>query len=97
MIFYDVRLKQYIEIRLGDSMPIEYALAYAAFIKGIFCSSATLEQLYTQCNVTVKDIEEAKENIMKEGYDSIIYNRNTHQWTLELFYMAMENLDYASL
>ena len=36
MFFFDVRLKQYIEIRQPDSMPIEYGLAFAAMVRGIF-------------------------------------------------------------
>ena len=36
MVFPDVRLKSYVEIRPADSMPIPYVLAYAALIKGLF-------------------------------------------------------------
>ena len=36
MFFFDVRLKHYVEIRMADSMPIEYSIAYAALIKGLF-------------------------------------------------------------
>lgn len=36
MVFPEVRLKKYIEIRFADSLPVEYALSYATLIKGLF-------------------------------------------------------------
>ena len=45
MVFPDVRLKSYVEIRPADSMPIPYVLAYAALIKGLFYGKSSLETL----------------------------------------------------
>ncbi|MDR1927906.1 MAG: hypothetical protein LBQ33_04635, partial [Oscillospiraceae bacterium] len=42
MVFPDVRLRQYIEVRVADSCPIERALAYAALLKGIFSDRDTV-------------------------------------------------------
>ena len=43
--FPDVRLKNYVEIRMADCMPIYYALSYAAIIKGIFYSDSAVNIL----------------------------------------------------
>lgn len=48
IVFPDVRLKQYMEIRIGDSMPMEYALSYAALIKGLFQNRDKLHEFYKQ-------------------------------------------------
>lgn len=93
MVFYDVRLKQYIEIRPGDSMPIEYALAYAALIKGFFSNQNKLKAFYLQYQVKSEDIQQAKEEVMKKGYDAVIYHKNVHEMTMELFQMAEDNLE----
>jgi glutamate--cysteine ligase len=42
MPFFDVRIKTYLEIRMADSMPLEYAYSFAAFIKGLFYNNATI-------------------------------------------------------
>lgn len=38
MVFPNVRVKRFIEIRAADSMPYEFMLAYAALVKGLFYS-----------------------------------------------------------
>ena len=48
MVFPDVRLKQFIEIRMPDSLPYPYNLGVAALIKGIFYNSRLLEKYYEQ-------------------------------------------------
>lgn len=44
MVFPDVRLKKYIEIRMADSIRGPYVFALPAIIKGIFYNEATLER-----------------------------------------------------
>lgn len=43
MVWPDVRLKRYVEIRQGDSVPFDVALGYAALIKGIFYGETNLD------------------------------------------------------
>lgn len=75
MFFPDVRLKQYIEIRPADSMSIEYALSYAALIKGIFADCAPFDFK----NVTSKDVEKAKAEVIKNGFDADIYGKKAYE------------------
>lgn len=46
MVFPDVRLKKYLEIRMADSLKPPYVFALAAIIKGIFYNEATLDRYY---------------------------------------------------
>jgi glutamate--cysteine ligase len=45
LFFFDVRFKTYIEIRMADSLPVGYALAFAALIKGLFYSEENLRRV----------------------------------------------------
>lgn len=46
MVFPDVRLKNYIEIRIADSIRYPYFLSLLSLIKGIFYSSKNLKKYY---------------------------------------------------
>lgn len=46
MVFPDVRLKNYIEIRMADALPYPYSLAVPALIKGIFYNDENLDKYY---------------------------------------------------
>lgn len=96
MFFPDVRLKQYIEIRPADSMPLEYALSYAALIKGIFASN----HAFNFDGVTADDIRRAKEQIILRGFDARIYGRKVCDIASELYdaaYSALSGGDRAYL
>ena len=76
MFFNDVRLKTYIEIRPADSMPVPYAIAYAALIKGLFYDERNLAELSERyVGVTEADILDAKHSLMAHGYDGDVYGR----------------------
>ncbi len=76
MVFPDVRLKKYIEIRIADSMPIDRAIEYAKFIKGIFYSGKIDMLLDRYKDVREEDIKNAKNEILEKGFDSLIYGKN---------------------
>lgn len=54
MVFPDVRLKRFIEIRMPDAMPYPYSLAITAVVKGIFYHQVNLDKYY-QKSLTVDD------------------------------------------
>ena len=92
MVFPDVRLKQYIEIRPADSMPINYALSYAAFVKGIFNS---LDAVYRYLNVdeiTDSDVMYAKEELIAHGFNACVYNKRASDIYEFLFMSALTSL-----
>lgn len=93
MVFPDVRLKSYVEIRPADSMPVPYAIAYAALIKGLFYWDENLESLEAACaQIGVEDVWRAKEAVMRSGYRARVYGREAGPLADELFDMARKGL-----
>ncbi|MDR1776137.1 MAG: glutamate--cysteine ligase [Actinomycetes bacterium] len=73
MFFYDVRLRKYVEIRPADSLPMPYALAYVALIKGLFYDAENLERLDGLCAGWNDDtVPEIKAALIADGYDTPI-------------------------
>jgi glutamate--cysteine ligase len=93
LFFYDVRLKTYIEIRAADSLPIDYALAFAAFIKGLFYlkeNVAILEKHFE--HITAESIISAKADLLSNGYTALVYGRPVTDWLDELIVLASQGL-----
>lgn len=61
MVFPDVRLKKFIEIRMPDAMPYPYSLAVTAVIKGLFYNAENLEKYYKQ-SLEIQDSWVIKQN-----------------------------------
>ena len=80
MFFPDVRLKNYIEIRMADSMEIASVLAYTALIKACFYQSSIRKQLNAYLGaVTEKEIDQAKLSLMENGYDGQVYGKSVRE------------------
>jgi len=93
LFFYDVRFKTYIEIRLPDSLPIRYALSFAALIKGLFYSQQNVDDLAEAFQyVDAASVAFAKTALRAEGYDALVYQRKAADWLDELFLRAAEGL-----
>lgn len=93
MVFPDVRLKTYVEIRPADAMPIPYVMAYAALIKGLFYCDESLDALARSCEgIAEGDIEDAKTALMKRGYHAFVYNRDAGEMCDELIELARRGL-----
>ncbi len=90
MVFPDVRLKNYIEIRVADSMPIEKTFAYVTFIKAIFYNEDSLDyitNLIIENNITNRDIKDNLKDIIKNGYNAKFYSTTIaklHKTLLEM-------------
>ncbi|MCL2525967.1 MAG: glutamate-cysteine ligase family protein [Coriobacteriia bacterium] len=71
MLFFDVRLRNYVEIRCADSMPFPYALAYAALIKGLFYDRDNLVELADKFRHFDEDsVPAIKAALVRDGYDA---------------------------
>lgn len=95
MVFPDVRLKQYLEIRFADMVPQPYVGAYAALIKGLLYSEEAIE--YAQSRIRTgslqeKDIFEAENAIMRDGWDSIVYGKPVRDGAKEMLRIAERSL-----
>ncbi len=80
MVFPDVRLKNYIEIRVADSIRYPYFLSLLSLLKGIFYSSKNLEKYYKKSleykdedinnlnNLLLEDLHCSYKNIEMDGF-----------------------------
>lgn len=93
MFFPDVRLKNYVEIRMADCMPMYYALSYAAIIKGIFYNEGAIKYFLDKFSfVKDKDVRIAKEEIIQNGYEAKVYGSYASDIIMEMIEIAKENL-----
>ena len=93
MVFPDVRLKTYVEIRPADAMPIPYVMAYAALVKGLFYCEDSLNALAISCaGIREGDVEDAKTALMKRGYRAFAYDRDAGEMCEELMELARRGL-----
>lgn len=93
MFFTDVRLKTYLEIRPADALPVPYAIAYAALVKGLFYEPKnldTLDALFSE--VRNEDVEQAKADLMAFGYRTTVYGRPVADLVDTLMALAREGL-----
>ena len=93
MVFPDVRLKTYLEIRPADAMPVPYVIAYAALVKGIFYCEESLkgaEKLIA--GVSEADIAAAKGELMAHGYAAEVYRRPVSEIADALIELARTGL-----
>lgn len=93
MTFLDVRLKHYIEIRVADSMPIEYVRGYVALIKGLFFNPDILEDIRKRLPDSVEEILEAQRDIQAKGSDACIYGTRADIFTEYLIDTAKAGLE----
>ncbi len=93
MLFTDVRLKTYIEIRPADSLPPAYVASYAALVKGLLYNDDTLNELEEHyAGATESDIESAKLSIAEHGFEGEAYGSTAAQELDYLFEKAARGL-----
>ena len=93
LMFNDVRLKYYIENRTADAMPIPFVTAYAALIKGLFYTDAGIAMLDELLEGIDNDgVEQAKDALIRDGYDAVVYGRPVAETAAQLFEVAHDAL-----
>ena len=93
MVWPDVRLKNFVEIRPADAMPIEYALAYAVLVRSLFYSRRTLDVLDALFeSVDEGHVAAAKRDLIEFGYGAEIYGRSAEYWADLLLVLASGTL-----
>lgn len=74
MFFHHVRFKNYIEIRMADSLPKELMLAYLALVKGVFYNQNAVINLLNLLNHADSDISRsAYSDIYENGFSAKVY------------------------
>lgn len=74
MVFPDIRVKQFIEIRSADSMPPKYMIAYSGLIQGLFYNEELIDK-YSKLTRSIDDIKDAKRAIREQDWNAEIYGR----------------------
>lgn len=92
MYFPMVRLKKYIEYRVADSMPLEEALGYAAFIKALIYNKSLLNRLDEALSgVQEADaVRHAEDAVIASGYHAEMYGKPILKWMDMLFRAALK-------
>ncbi len=94
MVFPDVRGKNYIEIRMADSMPKALSMAYLAMIKGLFYHRENLEELYhLSLEYGDKEINALKEAVIHQGFEAPFRGKDLGVFGEKVVRMAAEGLD----
>ncbi len=95
MFFPNVRIKNFLEIRMADSMPINMVMGYAAFIKGLIYSSENLKELlnYFKNATSIKQILLAEKEVGNKGYNAEVYGKDIKEIISFLFNMASKGLN----
>ncbi|MCL2403723.1 MAG: glutamate-cysteine ligase family protein [Coriobacteriia bacterium] len=100
MLFFDVRLRNYVEIRCADSMPFPYALAYLALIKGLFYDEQNLDELSRQfSHFDEESIPTIKGALIKDGYKASVedyYGQDVSSFMVDLISRARRGLKQLS-
>ena len=96
MVFPNVRLKRYLEIRGADSMEEEKLFAYLAFVKGLLYSQKMLdfcEKFIIKHKISQQDILDTQNSLMEKGYDGKIYGKSAILVIKNLLLFAKKELD----
>ncbi|MDR0350428.1 MAG: hypothetical protein LBH64_02620, partial [Coriobacteriales bacterium] len=94
LFFFDARFKTYVEIRAADSLPPDYAFAFAALVKGLFYDDGILDELAAElASVDAKDIAEAKAALRARAWEALVYGRPVTEWLDGLIERALCTLD----
>ncbi|MBU5676036.1 glutamate--cysteine ligase [Alkaliphilus sp. MSJ-5] len=93
MVFPDVRAKNYIELRMGDSLPYPYNFSYITLIKGIFYNEIALEYLY-KLSLRAEDdqIHIAKDLMHEKGFGGHIGSKAVYDFIRIIFDLAKKAL-----
>lgn len=94
MAFPDVRVKNFMEIRVGDSMPYPYNLAYVTLIKGIFYNETALEYLYNFAQRREDEqVNKVKGCIREKGFEAYFGSKTAYEYIRIIFDLAKKSLD----
>jgi glutamate--cysteine ligase len=94
MVFPDVRLKKFIEIRMTDEVPYPLNFAGAALWKGLLYNEKNLNKLYNLfIDISIEDINKAKLDAIEHGVDGKMQNKAIYDIGKMIVGMAKEGLN----
>ncbi len=94
MVFPDIRTKKYIEIRMGDSLPYPYNLAYLAFWKGLLYDQANLQKIDDRAKeFLASDLLRLRQEMIEHGPQASYGRQSIFELMEELLIMAKRALN----
>lgn len=91
MVFPDVRVKQFIEVRSADSVPQPFLEGYAALMKSLFYQDAVLDEVLSWTD-RVEDLAGAKEVLRQDGFAAVVYGHRADELLERLLRLASDGL-----
>lgn len=93
IVFPDIRLKKYLEIRVLDQVPPAWGLAFAALIKGLFYDQENLDQLAALAQGTnERNVERGKDAGRDNGLQGYYFSDYFAHWGIRLAELAKKGL-----
>lgn len=93
MVFPDTRLKNFVEIRPADALPLSHALGYMALIKSIFYSDDILDVFdRSLAPYGEQDVLDAKQSLIEQGYQGRAYGHGAAFWADKLVALALDTM-----
>ena len=83
MVFPDVRIKNFIEIRGADSMPEPELFAYLAFIKGLFLNDFLIDHAVSfirSAHLNGEDFIKTTKSLARHGWDGSFYGNPADEY-----------------
>lgn len=98
MAFPHVRVKKYLEIRVADSVPVPYMLAYCALVKGLMYSDEVLSNVQVQImkeHINEHALDSAFRDLMANGWNGSIYGHPAREFIKKMLDTAKADLSDA--
>lgn len=93
IVFPDVRVKKYIEIRMPDAVSYPYNLSFPALIKGLFYNEENLNKLREDFkNMTYDSCQKLKMDAKEHGFDAIYEGKSICEWIKYFISLAKAGL-----
>lgn len=95
IVFPDVRVKKYIEIRMPDNMPFPYNFAAVSLIKNIFYDKEVLDYAYNLlAGFTYQKVQDLKKITVLRGIQAMYEDKKIYEWMLEIISQIKEDRKY---
>lgn len=95
IVFPDVRVKKYIEVRMPDNVPYPYNFAAVALIKNMFYDKEVLDFLYDLfADMTYEKSQKLKDKAVMQGVDVVYKDKKISEWMLLVTEMIKEDREY---
>lgn len=95
IVFPDVRVKKYIEIRMPDNMPFPYNFAAVSLIKNIFYDKDVFDYAYNLlAGFTYQKAQDLKKITVLRGIQAMYEDKKIYEWMLEIIGQIKEDRKY---